>query len=856
MAPRVDDENVDVRNAAAEGLAKGVFVYRKRKRNENSEKSTSRRSNKSKRRRKSGKQDPPMTHSRSGDDINYCSLALLENEFADRDPQWSSERVIVHNELLEQVDARVETIQTKMFEGVHESLVTFVKNSQKLRENSVRTIPTAVLLTGVNMPDHSRVVDLLVKRLKSITAHISLIQPGQSMKQLVTNLVLDLVNPTDDDNDEEDEVSVIKKSEACFSYLQQWYNNQYSEHDTPPLVILVQDFENFTGSCLSDLITLCSRYQDTLPFVFILGVATTVAAVHRTLPYSVTSHLTINTFGSPNSSLHLEEVIESIIIDPEIPFKLSDKVLKFLLDVFLYYDFSVNRFLSAYRFLVGEHLFRQPAGMLLCGEQEAVEKVQLMDMDQLSYICRVPSFKAYVEKLKIEEQAELLTNIKLCKQTITTLVQEYFEYVRTFTCMVKVLFTLTKELPRRSLGRHLRDVYFLALAGAIHSTSEYREAFQFLKLTNRFELENKLNFIQKEISDRPELSEFGEKIRITLEKLDEIKNLPDSVAGSPSVTERFNISSALSTPFMTPSLSNTGITPLHPSEDSSPAMVSSSSTPSERTTRTSSPAKKSTPVQERSTRNSPMKSGITPVHRSTRNSPMKASTPLDTPVIQSTSTPADSGSNTPVESTSNTPAPSTSSIVGSPYPGKAVGGLDRLKLGKKLLENVQRNSILQQNRPFDRVRSEFMADLNIYLTKFLEPPTSRPLHEIFMFTSIGVVRNHLTGAPRASLHAALTDPYLYLRNDDMKIADPGEIPASLPDLSIAYKLHLECPRLINIFDWLSCWHSIVTAGQEGGITKLDQARFTRCVSELQHLGFIKTSTRKTDHVARLTFGGS
>jgi len=677
------------------------------------------------------------------------------------------------------------------------------------------------------------------------------------MKQLVANLVLDLVNPADDD-EEEEEVSVIKKSEACFSYLEQWYTNQYSGDDTPPIVILAQDFENFTGSCLSDLITLCSRYQETLPVVLILGVATTVAAVHRTLPYSITSHLTINTFGSPNSSLHLEEVIEAVIIDPEIPFKLSDKVFKFLLDVFLYYDFSVNRFLSAYRFLVGEHLYRQPASMLLCGEDEAVQSVLAMNLDQLSFICRVPSFKAYVEKLKIEEQAELLTNIKLFKQTIITLIQEYYEYVRTFTCMVKVLFTLTKDLPRRSLGRHLRDVYFLAMAGAIHSTSEYREAFQFLKLTNRFELQNKLNLIQKEIVDRPELSEFGEKIKMTLEKLEEIKNLPESCAGSPSVqslTERFNTSSTPATPFITSSLNNTGITPLPPSEDSSPMVSSTStSTPSERSTRTSSPAKKSTPVLQRSTRNSPMKSGLTPVQRSTRNSPMKASTPMDTPVIQST--PADSGSNTPVESTSNTPAASTSSVVGSPYPGKAGGGLDRLKLGKKLLENVQRNSILQQNRPFDRVRSEFMTDLNVYFTKFLEPPTSRPLHEIFMFTSIGVVRNHLTGAPRASLHAALTDPYLYLRNEDIKISDPGEIPASLPDLSIAYKLHLECPRLINIFDWLSCWHSIVTSGQEGGITKLDQARFTRCVSELQHLGFIKTSSRKTDHVARLTFGGS
>ena len=38
--------------------------------------------------------------------------------------------------------------------------------------------------------------------------------------------------------------------------------------------------------------------------------------------------------------------------------------------------------------------------------------------------------------------------------------------------------------------------------------------------------------------------------------------------------------------------------------------------------------------------------------------------------------------------------------------------------------------------------------------------------------------------------------------------------------------------------------------------QVQQARFSRVVQELQHLGFIKTSSRKTDHVARLTFGGS
>jgi origin recognition complex subunit 3 len=50
----------------------------------------------------------------------------------------------------------------------------------------------------------------------------------------------------------------------------------------------------------------------------------------------------------------------------------------------------------------------------------------------------------------------------------------------------------------------------------------------------------------------------------------------------------------------------------------------------------------------------------------------------------------------------------------------------------------------------------------------------------------------------------------------------------------------------------------VTGEEEDGaeIPARQQARFARVVAELQILGFIKTSSKKTDHVARLTFGGN
>lgn len=42
---------------------------------------------------------------------------------------------------------------------------------------------------------------------------------------------------------------------------------------------------------------------------------------------------------------------------------------------------------------------------------------------------------------------------------------------------------------------------------------------------------------------------------------------------------------------------------------------------------------------------------------------------------------------------------------------------------------------------------------------------------------------------------------------------------------------------------------------EASLTLASRARFVLAVSELQFLGFIKPTKRKTDHVARLTWGG-
>ncbi|KAK8381467.1 hypothetical protein O3P69_018502 [Scylla paramamosain] len=200
------------------------------------------------------------------------------------------------------------------------------------------------------------------------------------------------------------------------------------------------------------------------------------------------------------------------------------------------------------------------------------------------------------------------------------------------------------------------------------------------------------------------------------------------------------------------------------------------------------------------------------------------------------------------------------SADGSGGAAVTLGPSDRFRLREKLLEMAKKKP--KKSSKYESLRSEVVHFLSDTFTSHLQPPTSQPLHEVLFFHSSQAVKRQLVGLPRPALTTALANPHHYLQCKCCQLEEPSSLVTSLPDLSVAYKLHLECGRLINLYDWLQAFVSVV--GQEdeedessARSKKIDeklQARFVLAVSELQFLGFIKPTKRKTDHVARLTWG--
>lgn len=89
-----------------------------------------------------------------------------------------------------------------MFSEVLENLVKFVKNGYDTHNEE---IPTAALLTGINMPDHGVQFATLAKLIKqSVTPHVACLssQNCQNIKYFMENMINQFLYDSDCVSDE------------------------------------------------------------------------------------------------------------------------------------------------------------------------------------------------------------------------------------------------------------------------------------------------------------------------------------------------------------------------------------------------------------------------------------------------------------------------------------------------------------------------------------------------------------------------------------------------------------------------------------------------------------------------------
>ncbi|KAG5967093.1 hypothetical protein E4U58_002312 [Claviceps cyperi] len=123
-----------------------------------------------------------------------------------------------------------------------------------------------------------------------------------------------------------------------------------------------------------------------------------------------------------------------------------------------------------------------------------------------------------------------------------------------------------------------------------------------------------------------------------------------------------------------------------------------------------------------------------------------------------------------------------------------------------------------------------------------------PFSECWLYESKSPARDVFVPRSRNAFERSLTRPHDYLNCACCK-PDSDGLQATLPATAILYQLYLESGSLINVADLWSAFHTLVSREEDDERKAL--VMFYRGLAELRALGFVKSSKKKVDHIAKV-----
>ncbi|CAH8630257.1 unnamed protein product [Schistosoma rodhaini] len=612
-----------------------------------------------------------------------------------------------------------------------------------------------------------------------------------------------------------------------------------------PLVIILTEIESIPVQVLCDFIELTSLYVSgqirgrscSLPINFVFGLSTIPEiGFEPRFSASILSRLTIRRFSVPSPSAFLNVILKEIIQFPGLHPTYS--VLNYLMDgIFLCLDYSVKNFLQRLKFCMLEHYLKTPHPELLQSPELAHKYLTSINSRDLAQIVTLdyPSLANCVldntttstltvshSTLPIVDNsspqtAQQTTHTSSSSSVNSRLVNKIVEHLENhlklqylIPYVLNWLLIIMTPVSARPLGKNIGDLYRLWLKNGLVNAEEFNLT---INLLGGVPKENLLNSVQ-------DAYDFLLKESASLIQ----SQHPTSLWWSPSTLSE-------------------GRKCLNSLADSTLSWYT----------------KLSMACQEAS-----MNKQLSQSHQeqSTDNDPLAITTEIS---VNNQDT----------------------------VPAKPVGFNTKRKISlRNLRQHLQEYATSSPNRPlsaitstihktqWDITRKEFLNWIQLKLNELIPSFNQLPLHEVFYGPSMienGIhssssssftyddssihsqlalsIRRRLNPPFQRCLHQALVNPGVYLQIADLKLSNSSSISSKLFDLCILYKLLIETNKMVNLYDWLMAFASILgeAVDSENPPSQETQCRFLQGLAELQYLGCIKSTRRKVDHVIRLTW---
>ncbi|KAF2146603.1 uncharacterized protein K452DRAFT_314852 [Aplosporella prunicola CBS 121167] len=179
-------------------------------------------------------------------------------------------------------------------------------------------------------------------------------------------------------------------------------------------------------------------------------------------------------------------------------------------------------------------------------------------------------------------------------------------------------------------------------------------------------------------------------------------------------------------------------------------------------------------------------------------------------------------------------------------------------VAQKVELSKQKSKLSKKDTAYSKIVEQLHSTLDEYFKKTLIQPKDYFLHEIVLYDLKSPHVDVFTPRPRFAVERALSAPHDYLNcsccaTSKGNGAAGGSLASSQPPVAILYQLYLESGSLINVNDLWLAFNAIINEDDED--EEMAMALFQRSLAEMKYLGLIKSSRKKTDHVAKVAWKG-
>lgn len=268
-------------------------------------------------------------------------------------------------------------------------------------------VPAGLIVTGPNIATKDLLFAQIADHLRSDSHTTTVILRSGDAPNLRTVLKKLIRDATNHKAEDEEDISVgARYARKPLNYDLQLLHDHLKSSPKSRIVVALQDSEGFDSGLLAELLSLFSSWLNRIPFIVLLGIATSVELFCERLPQTATRCLRGVQIDADLTSTTLDDIFRQAVVHLDSAVAFGPGFITSLLERQHEHIQSPQALLSAVKYACMLHFYANPLSVLSGAHETRPPVVANLQPEHLEAIRMLPSFKLRVENLLSERKME------------------------------------------------------------------------------------------------------------------------------------------------------------------------------------------------------------------------------------------------------------------------------------------------------------------------------------------------------------------------------------------------------------------------------------------------------------------